>query len=107
MFLSGSPEDYNTTQRETIAATFAHEVGVDPAAVTVLVEAASVKLSVVIQMPNASANTAALSILQPQLNNTESASVFVGAPVVLVPTTHAVTAEQVVMAPSPPPPSPP
>ena len=75
---AGDPSDYDAASRAAIASSFATQVAVDPAAVVVSVEAASVRITVVITFPSASAAQTAGSSIAAVMGDAAAASAFLG-----------------------------
>ena len=76
--------DFTPSVRDAIVLKVASELRVSSSAVTLLVSAASVRLSITVALPSASAAESAVGTLATRLSTPEAASVFVSTPALAV-----------------------
>ena len=99
---SGSIDDYDESKRLAMASKLAAAAGVDASDVTVVVTAASVKITATIQTPTASGSASVANALSTRLADPSSATTLLGVPVESAVTLEAKVKRIEVAAPPPP-----
>lgn len=105
--VAGSVSDFTATVRTELTQAVATEAGVPPAAVTLNVAAASVRLTFTISLPSAAAATNATNSLANVLATPSTASGFLTTSSYTASVVSIVDAPQLLLPPLPPPPMPP